>query len=158
VWGAARAMSQPYLRLSGTSMAAPVVTGTVALMLQADPELTPNAIKAILQFTAEPRAGADQSTQGAGLLNARGAVALARQLATRSTDAAALEEVAGGTAGWSRQIIWGAQRVTGDTLLPVMAPWDVDVTWGAETTSRGEAVTWGALCTPERPGCGAAPR
>ena len=24
-------------------------------MLQADPELTPNAVKAILQFTAEPR-------------------------------------------------------------------------------------------------------
>jgi serine protease AprX len=157
-WGAPRAVSQPYLRLSGTSMAAPVVTGTIALMLQADPELTPNAIKAILQFTAEPRAGTDQSTQGAGLLNARGAVALARQLASRSTDAAALEEVAGGTAGWSRQIIWGAQRVTGDTILPVMAPWDVDVTWGAETTSRGESVTWGALCTPERPGCGAAPR
>ena len=34
-------------------MAAPVVTGTVALMLQANPSLTPNAVKAILQYTAE---------------------------------------------------------------------------------------------------------
>jgi serine protease AprX len=155
VWGAVRTVSQPYLRLSGTSMAAPIVTGTVALMVQAAPELTPNAIKAILQFTAEPRPGADQSTQGAGLLNPRGAVALARQLATRSTDAAALEDMAGGTASWSRQIIWGAQRVTGDAMLPTMAAWDVDVTWGSDATPRGEPVTWSALCTPERAGCGA---
>ena len=43
----------PYLSLSGTSQAAPVVAGTVALMLQANPSLTPNAVKAILQYTAE---------------------------------------------------------------------------------------------------------
>ena len=44
----------PYLSLSGTSQATPVVTGTVALMLQANPVLTPNAVKAILQYTAQP--------------------------------------------------------------------------------------------------------
>src|SRR4029077_6588860 len=45
--------AMPYLSLSGTSMAAPVVTGTVAAMLQANPALTPNLIKAILQYTAQ---------------------------------------------------------------------------------------------------------
>ena len=67
----------PYLSLSGTSMAAPVVSGTVALMLQANPALTPNAVKAILQYTAQSYGGYDSMTQGAGFLNARGAVQLA---------------------------------------------------------------------------------
>ena len=78
LWGTVKTGSEPYLRLSGTSMAAPVVTGAIALMLQANPPLTPNAVKAILEYTAEARDGYDTLTQGAGFLNARGAVELAR--------------------------------------------------------------------------------
>src|SRR5262249_2634692 len=73
---------KPYLTLSGTSMAAPVVAGTVALMLQANPSLTPNAVKAILQYTAQTYPGYDALTEGAGFLNAVGAVRLARFYAT----------------------------------------------------------------------------
>ncbi len=39
---------------SGTSFATPVVSGVVALLLQANPGLTPPLVKAILQYTAEP--------------------------------------------------------------------------------------------------------
>ncbi len=54
-------------------------------MMQANPQLTPNAVKAILQYTAEVYAGYDALTEGAGFVNAKGAVALARQFATTST-------------------------------------------------------------------------
>ncbi len=46
------AKSTYYLRLSGTSMATPVVAGAVALMLQKDSTLTPDQVKARLMKTA----------------------------------------------------------------------------------------------------------
>jgi serine protease AprX len=80
-WGTSRSGSEPYLTLSGTSMAAPIVAGTVALMLQANPALSPDAVRTILQRTAENNGKYDQFTQGAGFLNARAAVEHARSLA-----------------------------------------------------------------------------
>ena len=83
-WGTVRSATEPYMTLSGTSMAAPVVAGTVALMLQANPSLSPDNVKAILQRTATASSRYDQFTQGAGFLNARAAVELARSLGQSS--------------------------------------------------------------------------
>ena len=41
-----------YMGSEGTSESAPIVTGTVALMLEADPGLTPEEARAILAGTA----------------------------------------------------------------------------------------------------------
>ncbi|MEE8584356.1 MAG: S8 family serine peptidase [Acidobacteriota bacterium] len=41
--------------MSGASMAVPYVTGTVAIMLQANPELTPALVKSILQLSARSK-------------------------------------------------------------------------------------------------------
>ena len=62
--------------LSGTSMAAPMVSGTAALMIQANPNLTPNLVKAILMYSAQPLAGCNTFEQGAGLVNVDGAIRL----------------------------------------------------------------------------------
>ena len=63
-----------YFRLSGTSMAAPVVTGVVALMLERDPTLTPAQVKHRLTSTATPLAYGSPTTTGSGMVNAVAAV------------------------------------------------------------------------------------
>ncbi|HMF55691.1 MAG TPA: S8 family peptidase, partial [Pyrinomonadaceae bacterium] len=60
--------------LSGTSMATPVVAGAAALLLQINSTLTPNMVKVILGYTAQPLAGFNQLEQGAGEINLEGAV------------------------------------------------------------------------------------
>jgi len=66
-----------YKTLSGTSMSAPVVTGIVALLIQAFPGATPAAIKAALIKSATPVATVngvnDPNIGGAGKVNAGGA-------------------------------------------------------------------------------------
>ena len=47
-------VSGQYIRAGGTSMAAPVVAGAVANLLQKRPGLTPNQVKAIVMQTARP--------------------------------------------------------------------------------------------------------
>src|SRR5215216_1006626 len=59
--------------LSGTSMATPVVAGAAALILQRNPSLSPNMVKALLEYTAQPLAGYTTTDQGAGLVNIEGA-------------------------------------------------------------------------------------
>jgi serine protease AprX len=65
-----------YQHVDGTSFAAPVVSSVVAQMLEANPQLTPAAVKNILVATAARVAGAAAIRQGHGVLNARRAVEL----------------------------------------------------------------------------------
>jgi serine protease AprX len=136
--GSESAPYMPYLSLSGTSQAAPVVAGTVALMLQANPSLTPNAVKAILQYTAELYPGHSYMAQGAGFLNARGAVDLALALNT------APEQRPPAPVEWSRQIIWGNQQTQPANLIATAGAWGAKVPWGAAVDQQGNAITWGS--------------
>ncbi len=61
-----------YFRMSGTSMASPMVAATVALMLEAQPGLNPDQVKRCLIATAVPISNTPGG--GAGLLNAYNAV------------------------------------------------------------------------------------
>ncbi len=63
-----------YTTGSGTSFSTPQVAGVVALMLEANPQLTPAQIRDILQRTATPLPQYYAHEVGAGLLNAQAAV------------------------------------------------------------------------------------
>jgi serine protease AprX len=69
-----------YTTAAGTSMAAPHVAGTIALMVQAKPSLTPDVIKRVLVNTATPMPDFQEYAAGAGYLNAKAAVDTARKI------------------------------------------------------------------------------
>ena len=109
-------------------MAAPVVSGAAALMLEKDPSLTPDTIKARLMVSADkwtdPAGNADPLTYGAGYLNIPNALA-----STMTPTQSAL----------SPQLTISA---TGDILV------NTGLTVGASRPSQGSAQSMGAKRFP----------
>src|SRR5258706_4139741 len=168
--GGTQFYGQTLMMLSATSVPAPAVSGTVALMLQANPGLTPPLIKAMLQYGAQPIEGASRMQQAAGMLNVPGAVALAR--AARSdvetpiqygtivpgdpmlrvpalpTEASTVE---GQSFNWSRIVFVGGNRIlSGGALFSSFQPiWDPRLTWASGVVTRRQALYWPAtMWTP----------
>ncbi|MCA1615101.1 MAG: S8 family serine peptidase [Acidobacteria bacterium] len=67
-----------YTQISGTSMAAPHLSGIIANVLEADRSLTPDEVRDVLVRTATPLAPYDEFEAGAGLANVHAAVDLAQ--------------------------------------------------------------------------------
>jgi serine protease AprX len=67
-----------YMRLSGTSFAAPVVSGIAAQILARHPEYTPDRVKGVLMATARRMPDASALEQGRGEVNAVRAVSYPR--------------------------------------------------------------------------------
>ncbi len=144
------------LRLSGTSMAAGVTSGVVALILEAhnrsgyhhQKPLTANLVKGILEFTAIPVGGTDYLTQGAGEVNAAGAIELASAINTGdSLDSYWLDSAVSGTSAigdrqvaWGQNVIWGDAVLSGDLVYTNDIVWGTNIIWGT-TTSWGPSVT-----------------
>ncbi|WP_434122111.1 S8 family serine peptidase [Salinicoccus roseus] len=51
-----------YIQISGTSMATPICAGVIALMLEANPDLSSNDVKSILQMTGDSAFGSGWAT------------------------------------------------------------------------------------------------
>jgi serine protease AprX len=152
---------QPLLVLSGTSMSAAVTTGVVALMLQAHNQsgfhrqapLTANLAKALLEYSAIPVAGADVLSQGAGEINAAGAVALAGAIDTNAgpgswwlrSGVTPSSSVGGQSYAWGRHVIWGGSVLTGDLIYVNNAVWGANIVWGTSFTN--DNIVWGTSAT-----------
>ena len=91
-----------YTVKSGTSMASPHVSGIVALMLEANPQLDWREVKSILQETATNMPGREAWEVGAGYVNAHAAVTMAAAKRTDYGDTLALGRTFNATLQQSR--------------------------------------------------------
>ena len=157
--------SPAYMRLSGTSMAVPAVSGTAALMIQADPTLTPDTVKARLMKSAtktfpavsttviDPTTGQtftsyyDMFTIGAGYLDVQGAL-LSTDIVpaelTAKSPTAAYDPATGNvylvsdtSVLWGSSVIWGTSVVWGSAVFSGATVDGQSVLWG-------DSVIWGA--------------
>lgn len=156
-------ISQSYFRLSGTSMATPMVSGAAALMLQADPTLSPDTVKARLmksatkQFPAfstatDPLTGTtytdyyDIFTVGAGYLDIEGALLnndvvpsnLTANSPIATYDPAANDAyfIAAPSDVWENSVLWGDSVVWGDMAFSGRTIDGQSIVWG-------NSVVWG---------------
>jgi serine protease AprX len=86
--------SKRLFRGSGTSQATAVVSGSVALLLQAFPTLTPDQVKAVLTSSADHLTNVAAVQQGAGQLDLTKAFAAAQKLTAATTTGAAARAAA----------------------------------------------------------------
>jgi serine protease AprX len=156
-WNGNSSASGTYFMLSGTSMAAPMVSGAAALLLQQSPYMTPDQVKARLMKTAYkslipyntvtvPPTGAvyneqaDIFTVGAGLLDIQAALSNT-SLAPWNTGSALSPTAAQDTAG-NTVMLPGSSAVWGQSVM-----WGTSVVWGSTvfdgTDASGESVLWG---------------
>ena len=172
-----------FASLSGTSMAAAVTTGVVALLLDAstsavhaEPQVAPNVVKALLQYTALPVRDDegnlyDALTQGTGKVNPRGALAMIEALDTRvpvgapwiSPRPATVTTLGGEITEWSRRIIWNDTLVANPSAIwvnsaqwgqcdPAVDPGCENIVWGTGFECDAgdptcENIVWGTLDT-----------
>ena len=162
--------SSVYFRLSGTSIAAPMVAGAAALLLQKAPDLTPDQVKARLMKTAsknfpttssstDPVTGAtytvtyDLFTVGAGYLDIPAALSNVELATGPATSPRAVFDAADGStsivfdseSAWTNAVIWGSAVVWGSPVIVNgdAVVWGGAVIWGSQSSS-GFAVIWGS--------------
>jgi serine protease AprX len=154
-WGTYSTSVPNYFRLSGTSMATPAVSGAAALLLQQQPFLTPDQVKARLMKTAwkglsKFSSGTDAIsfttfnseddifTVGAGYLDVQAALASTDVVSLPALSPTAVYDPLSKTVTIVRDfsVIWG------DSYL-----WRDSVVWGtaifSSLTSKGYSVVWG---------------
>ena len=163
--------SSNYLRLSGTSMATPVVAGAAALLIQQNPSITPDQVKARLMRTANKNLfmfssaisflfGTSYSTQadiftvGAGYLDINAALTnhdLVQSVALSPT--AYIDSNTGhvvirrtGTGVWGTldAIVWGDTIVWGSSIFNGVLATDLSsIVWGDTVFGTLDAIVWG---------------
>jgi serine protease AprX len=163
-----RSYTYYYSFVSGTSMAAPIVSGSVALMLEYIPSLTPDQVKSRMMKTAEKLYPSystavssngsfynlqyDIFTVGAGYLDTYDAMAsndfstgsALSPIAVRDSNGNILVQIAPNSV-WANSIVWSDSIVWGNGVLLSGSSivWGNSVVWG-DSTTQGYSIVWGS--------------
>ena len=126
----ANRVNENYFRMSGTSFAAPIVSGAVALLLQSQPSLTPDQVKYRLMATANKAwPGYDPVKAGSGYLDIYAAV-----------HSGTLENADTGID--ASQLLWtGSQPTTWDSVSWNSVSWN-SVSWNSVSWN---SVSWNSV-------------
>ncbi len=120
-----------FFRGGGSSQAAAVVSGAVALLLDARPGLTPDQVKALLRSTATSMPLADAAGRGAGEVNVAAAALSPTPTVTqsfvRSAGTGSLEQARG-----TAHVADGDVELTGER--DILGPWKA-ATWASNSTA-----------------------
>jgi serine protease AprX len=144
--------STSYYVMSGTSMAAPVVSGAVALLLQANPQMTPDQVKARLMKTAyktfppyssytDPATGItytdqyDVFTVGAGYLDIQAALTSTDLSAGMAKSPAVQYDPTTQSVYFVNDsfAVWGSSSI-----------WSSFAVWGSNAFVNGNFAVWGS--------------
>jgi serine protease AprX len=99
--------NEKYFEMSGTSMASPMVAGTVALMLEQDPTLNPGTVKARLMMSARKARFGNPLLAGAGRLDILAALGATWYAADAPSPAAVADPVSGAVFVENTAVLWG---------------------------------------------------
>ncbi len=148
-----------YFWLSGTSMAAPMVAGAAALLLQKEPSLTPDQVKARLMRTASKQfpsqtswkdpatnivytAYSDIFTVGAGYLDIQAALNSPQNISrTQSAKSPRVKVRSDGKVELyndSSNSVSGSSLVWGSSVV-----WGTNMVWGSTVLVNASNVVWG---------------
>jgi serine protease AprX len=145
-----------YFKGTGTSQAAAVISGVAALMLEENPDLTPNQVKGTLLATAFGMGG--KLGTGAGLVNAAAAVRVGKDAPVRGNRGLLVPSTGLGSLEASRGSLHVYADIDGDGV-PELVTGEIDVmgktwsgngwganSWGGKTWSADmwSADFWGA--------------
>jgi serine protease AprX len=155
-----KSWQKDHYEMSGSSMAAPMVAGAAALMLDKDSGLNPATVKARLMRSARKAAVGDPFATGAGALDI-----LAALTTSGSVNKSPSPKVSKGTSNklniedtavlwsnssfglddlWTQNVLWAAQNDSADVLSSegFVAPTTANATLWPEGTLWWEATLW----------------
>jgi serine protease AprX len=155
-----------YIRMSGTSFAAPVVAGAAANLLAAHPNWTPDQVKGALMLTAKPLPATTPLSAGVGQVRAHAALGVVappnpnaalyrfveRSDGEPSFDAAAWAEAAASDPAWS-SASWSSASWSSASWSS--ASWS-SASWSSASWSSDSwtSASWTSATSNEIAGCG----